>query len=464
MTDERTDLAEQAREAGDGQEMPGGGHEAGDGQEMPGGGHETPGGGQEMPGGEIGAAVAQAAAEGRARMAREDSPESEAMGLGGLSANDLAADHLMAALAAQVRFLLEVTPTNADDVRTTFLGNPEEDPTFTYRELDVHPDVLAAQMAAIPLDRVEDATVGTLLRERYREMELRLEMLRARDTADFLPLSIEQYGGVFPSLRETAKDLLERLPSGQLDAERVDAEEFLEHANAELDYYRDLDPDVGIHAEIRDDVTGVLVDGDTLMISEKLALARPRINALIQHEVGTHLVTQVNGSAQPLKLMGSGLARYDETQEGLAVLAEIGSGGLTAARLRQLAARVIAVDALIHGASFVETFRLLCEAGLPSGGAYTTTMRVHRAGGFTKDAAYLRGLLDLFRHVAEGGVLDLFFLGKFSLEDLPLVADLADRRLLRPARILPRWLTDPEAAGRIAAAVTTDDLLTLVST
>ena len=47
--------------------------------------------------------------------------------------------------------------------------------------------------------------------------------------------------------------------------------------------------------------------------------ARP---ALLHHEVGTHLVTHVNGTHQPIKVLGVGLAGYDETQEGLAVLAE----------------------------------------------------------------------------------------------------------------------------------------------
>ena len=36
--------------------------------------------------------------------------------------------------------------------------------------------------------------------------------------------------------------------------------------------------------------------------------------ALIHHEVGTHLVTQVNGMAQPVKVLGTGLAGYDETR------------------------------------------------------------------------------------------------------------------------------------------------------
>lgn len=382
---------------------------------------------------------------------------------GGLTAADLAADHLMASLAAQVRFLLEVTPVNADDVCETFLADPEHEPRFAYRPYEVHPDILDAQLAAMPLEGVEDPTVGALLRARHREMQVRVEMLRARDTADFLALSLEQYGGVTPSLRDLAAGLLDRLPHGRLAAERVGADELLGHAMHELEWYRAMDPDVGIHVEIRDDVTGVLVDGDTLMISDHVAVAKERVHALLQHEVGTHLVTQVNGTSQPLKLMGSGLARYDETQEGLAVLAEIACGGLTASRLRQLAARVVAVDALSHGATFVETFRLLVEAEMPPRGAFTTTMRVFRAGGFTKDAAYLRGLLDLFAHIRQGGDLDLFFLGKFSLQDLPLVADLYERELVNPARILPRYL-DASSMARIRAAAETDDLLTLVNT
>ena len=369
----------------------------------------------------------------------------------------------MASLAGTVRFLLEMTPVNADEVRATFLADPRTDPVFEYRELDVDPDVLDAQVAAIPLDSVTDATLATLLANRHREMILRVEMLRARDTADFLQLSIAQYGPVLPALVQRAEDLLERLPRGRLEYDSVDAAALLAAAEAEIDHYRSIDPDVGIHAEIRDDVSGVLVEGDTLLISHNASVAGARVNALLQHEVGTHLVTQVNGSAQPIRMMGSGLAHYDETQEGLAVLAEIACGGLTVARLRQLAARVVAVHSMVGGASFVETHRVLTGYGLPAGSAYTVAMRVYRAGGFTKDAIYLRGLLALLEHVAGGGSLDLLFLGKFSLEDLPLVEDLAQRGLLVPAKITPRYLADPAAGDRLRDAARADDLLALVN-
>lgn len=382
---------------------------------------------------------------------------------GHFSPADLAADHMMSAVSGTIRFLLDVTPVNSDEAKREFLDNPERDPQFEYRELDTDPAVLRAMLAALPVQAVEDATLGTLLRAKLREMELRTEMLAARDTPDFLPMSIELFGSVHPALREDAETILSALPERGDREETVTAEEFLEAANAELEHYREIDPDVSIFAEIRDDVSGVLVDGTTLLISPNARVARRRVAALLHHEVGTHLITQVNGAAQPIKLMGAGLANYDETQEGLAVLAEIACGGFTASRLRQLCARVVAVSHLTGGASFVETFRALTNIGLTDGGAFATTMRVYRGGGFTKDAVYLRGLLELLDHVKTGGSLALLFRGKFALADLPLVADLDQRGLLAPARIAPRYLADPEADERLRRAAETRDLVSMLA-
>ena len=39
--------------------------------------------------------------------------------------------------------------------------------------------------------------------------------------------------------------------------------------------------------------------------------------------------------------------------------------------------------------------------------------------------------------------------------------DLHDRGVLCPARLRPRWLLDPQAVERLAAAAATDDLTTL---
>lgn len=378
------------------------------------------------------------------------------------SPDDLAIDQQLSQLSERMRFLLEITPVDADVARERFLAGEEEEPRFTYRELSVEPDVADAALERVDVGAVEDTTLGHLLRAKHREMQLQVDMLRNRGTDDFRQLSVEVYGAVDSRLLETAEDILLHVEvPEEHDRPRLDAEAFLELAEQEIEAYREIDPDVGMHAEIRSDVSGVLCQGTSLIISDDARVFRHRAEALIQHEVGTHLVTQVNGAGQPVTTMGTGLAGYDETQEGLAVLAEVAVGGLTPFRLRQLAARVVTVHTMLQGASFADAHRDLVDAGVPAGTAFSTVMRIYRAGGFTKDAIYLRGLLDLLAHVRSGGSLELFFLGKFSLRDLPLVEDLDRRGLLEPARVRPRYLLDPEASERIHQAASTEDLTTL---
>lgn len=380
-----------------------------------------------------------------------------------LTTADLAADLALTRIAASFRFLLAITPRDADTARRAFLDGEDTDPVFTYRDLDIDPDVLATLLQWIDVEAVEDEDLSLLLHAKHRELEVQLEMLRARGTPDFLRLSLKLYGTASPELLATAEEILDALPPNPPHHDRLDAEQFHQLAETEIEHYRELDADIGIHAEVRSDVSGILVQGNTLLISSAASVARARAQALIQHEIGTHLVTHVNGSGQPIRTLSEGLAGYDETQEGLAVLAEIGCGQLTVSRLRQLATRVLAVHRLVEGASFTDAYRELVDRGVPQASAFMTAMRVYRCGGFTKDAIYLRGLVDLLAHLRADGDLSLLFLGKFSLEDLPRIRELADRSMLAPARVTPRYLTDPDATARLAAAAAADDLTTIAT-
>jgi uncharacterized protein (TIGR02421 family) len=369
-----------------------------------------------------------------------------------IAAGDQAIDHELAQLSRSFRFLLDITPVDADEKKADFLAGADPAPEFTYRDLEDDPEVVRTMLADIDVSAVEDPTLGHLLRAKHRELELQLDMLEARGSGDFLQLSIELYGGVSPALRTQAEEVLAAITATEPARDPLDADEFLALAQAEIAHYRDIDPDVELHAEIRPDITGVMVSGDTLLIGPESRVQRIRATALLHHEVGTHLVTQVNGNHQPVRVLGVGLAGYDETQEGLAVLAEIACGGLTAFRLRQLAGRVLTVHRLIAGATFAEAHEALVEDGFPPGSAFTTVMRIYRSGGMTKDAIYLRGLVDLLEHLGGGGVLDLLWLGKFSLRDLPLIGEMRDRGVLLPPRLLPRYLEDPAAAVNLKRA------------
>lgn len=380
----------------------------------------------------------------------------------GLSAADRAVDARLSAISDRYQFLLNLTPTNADDYRDEFAAGRLREPDFEYRPLDVDPKALKAELAEIDVSGIEDHALGSLLRSKHHEVEMQLDMLLARDTATFLTLSIELYGAITPSLREQAESVLAGVPVPSPQEKVINAADFLALANDELDRYRAVAPDIDVDAQVRDDVIGVMVSGSSLLIGSDLTVAGQRVYPLLQHEVGTHLVTQINGAHQPISCLGSGLAGYDETQEGLAVLAEIASAGFTAARLRQLAARVLTAHRRVEGAGFVEAFEALVADGFQKRAAFTTTMRAYRAGGMTKDAIYLRGLLDLLSYVKGGSDLDLLWRGKFSLHDLPLIEDLEERGVLRPAVVRPRYLNDPHSLDRLVAAAHAATLTALV--
>ena len=161
-------------------------------------------------------------------------------------------------------------------------------------------------------------------------------------------------------------------------------------------------------------------------------------------------MTYFNGQAQPFKLLSAGLAGYEELQEGLAVLAEYLVGGLSKPRLRLLAARVVAAQSLIDGASFIDTFRLLNDSyQFKQQFAFNIVTRIYRGGGYTKDAIYLRGLLGLLQYLRSEPLHELFFIGKIAISHIPIIQELRRRKVLHAPALLPHFLNTPEARLRL---------------
>merc|ERR1711974_198770 len=147
--------------------------------------------------------------------------------------------------------------------------------------------------------------------------------------------------------------------------------------------------------------------------------------SLLQHEIGTHALTYFNGSQQSLSQMAAGFADYDALQEGIAVLSEYLIGGLSGNRLRILAGRVVAGDALLSGADFKQVFNLLySEYGFSKEHAFNITSRMFQGGGFLKDIIYLKGLVELRDYLIDGGELEPLLAGKFALKHVDVIKDL----------------------------------------
>lgn len=366
-------------------------------------------------------------------------------------------DRRLAEISDSFDFLLQVTPVNAEGAWKEFRRSRfKTAPRFYYRPLAVDPTVLKRRLFGMRIEDIEDPTLGELFRQRQDELDRKITMLSDIGSRRFVLGSLQVYGVVQKSLLKLSNRLINELSSRSREDSRegvLTAEEFAKLAQQEIDHYRTGYPKFTSRAIVREDLySGLLCSRGNLLIGHQTKVHRRRAEALLQHEVGTHLLTYFNGLAEPFQQLHSGLAGYDALQEGLAVLSEHLVGGLSIPRLRLLAARVLAAQALVDGASFMETFRMLdWDFDFSQRTAYTITMRTYRGGGLTKDAVYLRGLVEILDYIKKGGELEPLFVGKIAVDHIPLIRELRHRKVLNPPMLSPRYLEMPGVTDRLTA-------------
>ncbi len=374
----------------------------------------------------------------------------------------------LADIDSRFDFLLQVTPINAESSWGEFQENGfQKQPAFYYRPLNVDPLLLKRDLNLVATERIVDATMAHLLRQTQDELDRQVTMLSDLGTNRFLHGSIQIYGSVDASLLKLARRLLKRFPSSDhsyKSEEQIDAKAFASRAAKEFRYYRRQDKRFAAEVHVRDDMySGLMVSGGQLLIGRETTFPEHRAEALLQHEVGTHLVTYYNGLAQRMRLLATGLPGYDGMQEGLAVLAEYLVGGLSRGRLRMLAARVVAAHQMIQGSCFTDTFETLVDVHkFDPHTAFTITLRVFRGGGLTKDIVYLRGLVEVLDYLRRGGDLQSLFVGKLAVDHVPIVRELLLRGVLCDPPLQPRYMSDPAVADKLEELRTGVSVLDLI--
>lgn len=175
------------------------------------------------------------------------------------------------------------------------------------------------------------------------------------------------------------------------------------------------------------------------------------LGQLLQHEALVHSATARNGHDQPvLKTLGYGAPRTTATQEGLATFAELITDTMAVRRLRRISLRIVALEAALRGADFVEVFRLFLEHGQEPEAAARSAARIFRGGDvrgrvvFPKDVVYLRGTLLTHafllkaEQVGRGDLARTLFVGRLTWGDAVRLQPWVGS-VLSPPAILPAW-------------------------
>ena len=362
-------------------------------------------------------------------------------------------DKQLTEIESSYQFLLLLAPINIQPLRERFFEtNFKEINKYHYRLLPVDPDILKRKLYNLRIDEIDDPALSYLFDEKREEIDHQLTMLKERGSKNFFYSSVRLYKGLPKNVLTEAKLILQNIE--EIDEtekhEMIDVHEFAALACKEIEYFKEQAPNYKGNIHIRDDVNVMMVSRGDLYLPSDYKLTKKDATALIQHEIGTHALTYYNGSQQSLSQMAAGFADYDSLQEGMAVLSEYLIGGLSGNRLRILAGRVVAGEALLNGADFKHVFNmLLSEYGFSKEPAFNITSRMFQGGGFLKDIIYLKGLVELRDYLCDDGQLEPLLAGKFALKHVDVIKDLTDRGLLNPPKLKPRYIENKNFTEKI---------------
>lgn len=316
--------------------------------------------------------------------------------------------------------------------------------------------------------------IGGIMRRMCREYREVVRMLMARGTPEFTKISQDLYGSsddAFYAGAPTLTDLailvsqtLTRIKRNDVEPaeiKRYSSQEAVTILNRRLKSY--FDSANTTHHRIPYQVKVILSDNimsdaaagaDTIRIRRGGEFSERDLRIFEVHEGWVHVGTTLNGLAQPVcTFLSKGPPSSTVNQEGLAIIMEIFTFSSYPSRVQRLTDRITAIHKAQEGADFIDIFNFFLDQGVSEEVAYANARRVFRGstptdGPFTKDLSYSKGFILIYNYIRiaiQRGLqeyIPLLFLGKTSLEDLHIYADLMEGGVLIPPIYLPPQFKD----------------------
>lgn len=327
-----------------------------------------------------------------------------------------------------------IWPVNEEEEKEKFLKGKIKNPKFLYRNLEYSPKKVEKKLAAL---RLPESTLGRIYTEKIRRKLLSNKIAVKRGDENVVrETSIELHGVPAKRLVNYAETLLLKTPNVQY--EKNVSSNRLKRAMEEALAAYCLD-DWEVEATERK-LASVYSTERKIKINRNGKFTENALKRLVVHEIEVHVLRAANGYRQPLKILALGLPGYLPTEEGLASYFEELTGNSDEEKMRDYAGRVVAVDSACKNLSFRKTYERLREYGFTEGKAWRLAIRVHRGGGYIKDHVYLAGYLKVKKFAEKNGDFKTLYIGKVSIENLPLVRKLLQQGVLKKAKYLPHFL------------------------
>jgi uncharacterized protein (TIGR02421 family) len=356
----------------------------------------------------------------------------------------LKTDQKLYQLLKNFELLAMVNPTNTLSEKKKFFKNKyTELPKFRYQPLKTHVFDLKQKILMLPFNQISDISIKNLYESILNSYFDKIDLIHTIGTKKFYYNSLRYFGRPSPNDIQNAEYIL-TLPTIPDEITKKP------HINPKNTIHLFKSGFKRFGFEVKVELNNKVISKVLALNSKKRLLVNPHatftekeVNSLIEHEIGVHMLTTMNSNLQKLKIFNLGFPVNTETQEGLAILAEYLSGNFTLDRLKRLALRVVAVNALVNGADFVECFHLLRNKyHLDKDTAFTISTRVYRGGGFTKDYLYLSGFIKIYKFWKEQNDLTPLFIGKTSLNFYSVINEMIEREMILKPKYLNTIFTE----------------------
>jgi uncharacterized protein (TIGR02421 family) len=342
--------------------------------------------------------------------------------------------------------------------------------TYRNNQLFFDPEQKTEELYAIERDIRRDLGqfngVAQIMLRMCREYREVVRLINARGTAEFSKISQELYGSSqdafyagAPTLRDLANlvtTTLSRIQSEPdvLDEKRYSSEEAVQILGARLkEYFHD--PDEQVHVKLSDDILADASAGaEWIKLRREAMFSERDLRVLEVHEGWVHVGTTLNGLAQPVcTFLSKGPPSSTLNQEGLAIIMEIFTFSSYPKRVQRLTHRVSAIDIAEQGGNFLDIFHFYQEQGFSPEDSYNAAVRVFRGslpngGPFTKDLSYSKGFILIYNYIRlaiKNGLshhIPWLFLGKTTIEDIPVLHELVQQGIVTPPKYLPPQFKD----------------------
>lgn len=325
-------------------------------------------------------------------------------------------------------------PANEDQQKKKFLKRVIINPNFTYRGLRYSTSEVEKKLTSIKLP---NNPIGRIYTKKVQNKLISNEIIKNRGKKGFVRQQSIKLHKIPPkSLVRYSEKILVDTPRIVYEKSVTASKLKQEMEKALLTYGCK-----GWQVEAtKVKLIGVYPSQKKIKINQDGKYSANALKRLVIHEVGVHVLRSANGYRQPLKIFALGVPGYLATEEGLTTYFEELTGNFDEEKMRDYAGRVIAVDCVCRKLSFRKTFEKLLGYRFGENMAWRLSVRAHRGGGYTKDHIYLKGYLKVTKFAKENGDFKTLYVGKFGIEDLPLIRKLLKEGILKKAKYLPNFI------------------------